>query len=270
VSGGGKRKRSLCGRLILSRRRGGLGVPAAFSTNDPITKGLLEGTRFDENATFEYNFQTPVQDRIELLANLVAGKRVLHIGCCDHHIPAIIQNKIAAKTWLHGRLTEVATHCVGIDIDATAVSNARSISQLTNIFYGDITNKQKIAEIENDVFDYAIFGEVVEHVGNPVHFLESFLSNYKENISQVIITVPNALRAGNIRNVFKTRETINSDHRFFFTPFTIAKLAWDAGLAPVSMQVAHYSDTAGTLKQIILNRFPLLAEDLVYVGAPRS
>jgi hypothetical protein len=71
---------------------------------------------------------------------------------------------------------------------------ARSLSQLTNIFFGDITVRPKISEIGNDKFDYAVFGEVLEHIGNPVYFLKSFLSNYKENIGQVIITVPNALR----------------------------------------------------------------------------
>jgi len=238
-----------------------------YNLNDPLAHSYLEGTRFSENITFGYDFQTPLRNRAEVLSDLAAGKRILHIGCCDHL--QLLPEKIAAGTWLHGRLTEVAAHCIGIDIDAEAVSHARSLSHLGNIFWGDITMERKIAEIGDDVFDYALFGEVIEHVGNPVHFLRSFLSNYKENIGQVIITVPNALRGGNIRNIFKARETINSDHRFFFTPYTLAKVAWDAGLTPVSMQMAHYSATS-PLKRFFLNRFPLLAEDLVYIGLPRS
>jgi hypothetical protein len=166
-------------------------------------------------------------------------------------------------------LPKLLDQCIGIDIDAEAVKHARSISRLGNIFYGDITAKPKITEIGNSIFEYAIFGEVIEHIGDPVSFLASLLSNYRENVKQIIITVPNALRAGNIINILKTRETINSDHRYFFTPYTLSKVAWDAGLTPISLQMARYSAT-GAFKQAILNRFPLLAEDLIYIGAPRG
>ncbi|HYY31216.1 MAG TPA: methyltransferase domain-containing protein [Chthoniobacterales bacterium] len=235
--------------------------------SDPLTHSYLDGSRFDETITFGYDFLTPLRNRVEVLSELVAGKRILHIGCCDH-IP-LLQRKLGDRTWLHGRLTEAAAYCIGIDIDAEAISEARSLSGLRNIFYGDVTVMPKIAEIGNDKFDYTLLGEVMEHIGNPVHFLKSLLSIYRENIEQVIITVPNALRADNILNALKARETNNSDHRFFFTPYTIAKVAWDAGLAPVSVQMALYSP-AGRLKRAILNRFPLLGENLIYIGASRS
>jgi Methyltransferase domain len=234
---------------------------------DTATKDLLAGTTFDENVTFDYDLKTPLQNRLNLLTDLAVGKRILHIGCCDH-IP-LLREKLASDTWLHGRVTRVAAQCVGIDIDDEAVKRAREFSKLDNIFCGDITAESMMPEVGDTVFDYAIFGEVLEHIGNPVQFLKSFLSTYGENVRQVIITVPNALRGGNIRNVFRSRETINSDHRFFFTPYTIAKVAWDAGLSPVSIQMAHYS-FGGSLKQRILNRFPLLAEDLVYTGVCRN
>ena len=177
----------------------------------------------------------------------------------------------AAHGGVPGSVSDVVQRIGGVEsqVDAAAISEARSLSRLENIFYGDITVQPKIAEIGNNKFDYTLLGEVMEHIGNPVHFLKSFLSNYKENTGQVIITVPNAFRVDNILNVFKAREANNSDHRFFFTPYTIAKVAWDAGLAPVSIQVALYS-AAGPLKRAILNRFPLLGENLVYIGTSRS
>jgi 2-polyprenyl-3-methyl-5-hydroxy-6-metoxy-1,4-benzoquinol methylase len=236
------------------------------SFDDPLSRRYLQGAEFDENITFSYDFQTPLQDRMALLLQLAAGKRILHIGCCDH-IP-LLPEKLASGAWLHGRLTEIAADCVGIDNDSEAVRLAGSLTGLDNIFYGDVTAEQTIAAIGAKKFDYALFGEVLEHIGNPVHFLASFLARYRPNIENVIITVPNAFRGGNIRNIFKTRETINSDHRFFFTPYTLPKVAWDAGLSPVAIQMAHYS-AAGPVKRAILNRFPLLAEDIVYIGAPR-
>ncbi|MBV8890172.1 MAG: methyltransferase domain-containing protein [Alphaproteobacteria bacterium] len=234
---------------------------------DPEAQAYLAGRLFDENVTVQYRFDTPLRDRVAMLCDLILGKRVLHIGCCDH-VP-LLEEKITRGTWLHGRLTEVAAHCVGIDIDDDAVRRTRATSGLDNIFHGDITLPEKIPQIAKDVFDYAVFGEVLEHIGNPVQFLNLFLSHYGSSVKAIIITVPNALRAGNIKNILRGRETINSDHRFFFTPYTLAKVAWDAGLTVVMMQVALYS-RAGRVKQAILNRFPLFAEDLVYVGTPRQ
>jgi len=115
-------------------------------------------------------------------------------------------------------------------------------------------------------FDIALFGEVVEHISNPVAFLQRFRENYGDIIEQIVITVPNALRAGNVRGAFRNTETINSDHRFFFTPYTIAKVACDAGFTPEEISMATFTK-AGWLKTMILNRAPLLAEDIIFVGS---
>ena len=232
-----------------------------------VSKAYLDGTEFNENVSFTYKFDTPISDRLTILAGLARGKRVLHIGCCDH--PPNLRAKLAEHKWLHGRLSEVADECVGIDINAEAVEYAKSISGLKNIYCRDITGRVAIPEISHLMFDSVIFGEVLEHIGNPVNFLGSFVRRYGTNVRRVIITVPSALRGGNVLNIFRNRETINSDHRFFFTPYTLSKVAWDAGLLPLSVQVACYSH-AGIAKRFILNKFPLLAEDLVYIGVPRT
>jgi hypothetical protein len=231
----------------------------------PLARNYLDGTQFSEDMSFTFNFEGPVRDRMDLLCGMASGKRILHVGCCDH-IP-YLPEKMASKRWLHGKLTEAAAYCVGIDVDPAAVAEARRLSKLDNIFHGDITRPDKIPEVVNGVFEYAIFGEVLEHIGNPVSFLSGFLRNYRANVREVVITVPNAFRGGNIRNIFRSRERINTDHRFFFTPYTLAKVASDAGLSLKSIEMATYSQ-AGLFKRAILNKFPLLAEDLVFIGVP--
>lgn len=235
--------------------------------DNSATRDYLSGAVFNENVSFEYEFSRPLRHRMDVLLGLAVGKRVLHIGCCDH-IP-LVKDKIANGTWLQSRLTDVASSCVGIDIDYDAVEKARAISGLDNIFYGDITSPTKIPQIDEQVFDYVILGEVLEHIGNPVSFLGTFVSNYGANIKNIVITVPNAFTAGNVKNVLKMKETINSDHRFFFTPYTLSKVAWDAGLAPVDVEMAFFTPT-GRLKQKFLNKYPLFAENIVYIGAPRA
>ena len=232
---------------------------------DVAVDSYLDGKAFSENISFDYSFKRPVEDRTTILSRLAKGKRILHIGCCDH-VP-LIAEKISTGTWLHGMLTELSSHCVGIDIDVAAVKAARTISKLDNIFAGDITNIKKIPTIFESHFDLAVFGEVLEHIGDPVSFLGIFVKLYRDNVDEVVVTVPNAFRAGNIRDIFRSRETINSDHRFFFTPYTLSKVAFDAGLKKTSVETARFSH-AGFLKRFILNKFPLLAEDLVFIGRP--
>lgn len=222
---------------------------------------------FDDDLTVSYNFPRPVQHRVDILSAISAGKSVLHVGCCDHI--NLIAAKIANDTWLHGIVSRVASKCVGVDIDADAVAEARRLSRLTNIVGGDITAQARLTEIEDQQFDYAIFGEVIEHIGNPVQFLKTFLQNYGHSVSQIVITVPNSFRAGAFKSVLRHSETLNSDHRYSFTPYTIAKVAWDAGLEPVAIKMAMFSP-ASRLKRAILNAFPLLAEDIIYIGSPRN
>ena len=224
----------------------------------------LVGSRFDENLTVCYLKNGPVRHRTDVLLDICRNKRVLHIGCCDH-IP-LIKHKIDNRDWLHGLITECSEYTIGVDIDVNAVSEALRISGLENIFAGDITSADAVEPIRSRQFDIALFGEVVEHISNPVAFLQRFRENYGDIVEHIVITVPNALRAGNVRGAFRNTETINSDHRFFFTPYTIAKVACDAGFAPEEISMATFAK-AGWLKTMILNRAPLLAEDIIFVGS---
>jgi len=235
--------------------------------DDVSVYDYLRGSSFNENITFKFDFSLPVRHRQDILLALAQGRRVLHVGCCDH--VQLLEQKLANGTWLHGQLSDVATQCVGVDIDVHAVSRVRELSGYQNIYCGDVTEDEGIEQIIGETFDYAILGEVLEHIGNPVNFLHRLLSRYRNNIKNVVITVPNAFCAGNIKNALRTTETINSDHRFFFTPYTLSKVAWDAGLTPVNVQMAHYS-TAGRMKRALLRRFPLLAQDIVYIGTHRN
>src|ERR1700743_136128 len=227
----------------------------------------LAGSRFDENLTVSYLKNGPVRHRADELLDICRNKRVLHIGCCDH--TPLIKQKIDNHDWLHGLITECSEYTVGIDIDVNAISEALKNSGLDNIFLGDITSSDAIEAVKGKQFDIALFGEVVEHIPNPAAFLQRFRENYGDIVEHIVITVPNALRAGNVKGAFRNAETINSDHRFFFTPYTIAKIACDAGFTPEQILMATFT-RAGWLKTQLLNRAPLLAEDIIFVGSHRA
>jgi len=171
--------------------------------------------------------------RLNCIIKLLKGKRVLHIGCCDH-IP-LITKKIENKTWLHGLLMDNCSFVVGVDINAEAIeyitnkvsypqtNNLRSC--VDNVFYADVTDSIP-KKLQNTIFDFAVLGEMVEHVNDPVTFLTKIKKNIGKNVDKIVITVPNALCfVWYIQKKKFYSECINTDHRYWFTPYTIAKVS---------------------------------------------
>lgn len=97
--------------------------------------------------------------------------------------------------------------------------------------YLDILNEKKDEDILKNEWDYIVLGEILEHVDNPVEFLEKILKNYGKNIKNILITVPNILSTGRILEIKKNNgEMINSDHRYWFSPYTLLKVTERAGI----------------------------------------
>lgn len=224
----------------------------------------LAGTKFNESIAVTYSGKIDIRHRSDVLIDMCRGKRVLHVGCCDH--APLIKKKIEHRDWLHGLITECSEYTLGVDIDQDAVRKASQISGLDNMVSGDVTSRHKIEQISARKFDIALFGEVVEHIPNPASFLGRFRENYGDVVKKIVITVPNAFTGGNIKGALSNTETINSDHRFFFTPYTIAKIALDAGFSPEEIQMATFT-RAGMMKTMLLRRLPLLAENIIFTGS---
>ena len=155
------------------------------------------------------------------------GKKVIHVGCVDH-LP-LVDAKIANDTWLHKLLSDKATRCLGIDINAEGIDYIKKIGYEDSLTIDLIEDKaSKI--ILDDHWDYLILGELMEHIDNPVMFLSQIREKYGHVIDKVLITVPNGLRWINFKRMLRNKEVINSDHRFWFTPYTMAKICTHAGL----------------------------------------
>ena len=202
---------------------------------------------------------------MDFIEAIIKDKRVIHVGCTDH-IP-LIGNKIKENIWFHKRLNESAMTCLGIDINSDAIDYCKKELGYHNIYYHDIGSSSKpLQEIENSRWDYMIIGEVLEHVDNPVLFFKNILKNYS-CIEKIIITVPNAFRIENFGYVFKHRELINSDHRYWFTPYTLAKVATESG-----MHIEGFWFVSGLkpprlniIKKALLKMYPAFRETIVMV-----
>ncbi len=238
--------------------------------------GYLDGNHF--STSLEVRISQPVNkidDRITLLEQESRGKKVIDLGCVDHLEQ--LEAKISQDLWLHARLAKVADKCLGIDINRSGIDQLQQKLNCKDVIYGDIQNDE-IAEIKTDHWDLLIAGEVIEHTDNPVMFLGNVRKSYAQNINHIIITVPNAFSLLNHRKCLEGREIINSDHRYWFTPYTLAKVLLRAGFkldryqfceryfSPPSGPLAKYR-AQFNLRNFLLRKYPSLMNTIVFWAA---
>ncbi len=193
----------------------------------------LKGEKISTAENFRYPAKIYPETREEYLKKTVKGKKVVHIGCIDH-LP-VIDTKIKTGYWLHSILTDSAEKCVGFDINKEGIEKLRSNYGIDNVFYEDVAGTAS-ETILKEKWDYIILGEVLEHIDNPVDFLIKLKTNYSNVAKQIIITVPHIITRNAFKNAKRGIECINTDHRYWFTPFTIMKVATMAGLNPKNIE----------------------------------
>jgi hypothetical protein len=192
--------------------------------------------------------------RESAITEMIRNQNVIHIGCSDH-IP-VIKQKISNNTWLHKLITDNSKNCIGIDIDSDSIEFIKKETGFQNVFHGDILT-DNFESINNKNWDYVVFGEIVEHLDNPVNFLKVFKERYGEKVSKFIITVPSIYNLHQFKNMMNYLEIINSDHRFWFTPYTIAKVLVSAGYNPEKITYANLQSLS--IKELIIRKIKRIA-----------
>lgn len=229
---------------------------------------FLDGVEFSNNMKLVFKEHKGEKlSRIEILETLVENKNIVHVGACDH-LP-LIDKKIEQNTWLHKRLQNNANSIIGIDINERAVKYTNQIGY-QNIFYYDILSESeaviaKMNELSETKWDYLVLGEMLEHVDNPVEFLSIIKNKYKENVKDIIVTVPNAFSYNNVCFLLRNMELNNSDHKFLFTPYTIMKVLTRAGMRPLEIMFAEYPSLKRRMILPWLNR-DIMALSLVVIA----
>jgi hypothetical protein len=232
---------------------------------------FLRGKRFSSGLAVRFREEPEDADhrsRTEVLTQLVAGKQVIHVGCVDHG-PAGIQRKIARGRWLHQALHHAAARCFGVDIDAEGIRYMRD-----TLGYSDVAAVNLLEEecppLMAQRWDYLLLPEVVEHIGDPVRFLSALRRGFGNRIGELVVTVPNAFNRLMLPMARRNEEHINSDHRFWFTPYTLAKVAMDAGFEPLRFLCCEERVRAPSvfrprsfMKRRALQRYPLLRKSIV-------
>ncbi len=225
---------------------------------DQQTMEYLAGRTFDTGKIFDF-LQMGKKDetRITMTEKLLRSRKVLHLGACDHI--ECIDEKRRNMTWMHGILCQIAKKIIGIDINEEAVvyCNTRGID---NIFCADITKeidtvKKHLKTVGGGKEKYWLYaGELLEHLSDPVDFLSCIQSNYSDMIDKIVITVPNAFRLDNFRFALNGQEGINTDHRHWFSPFTLSKICTDAACIVEEVYLVDYA--SGRLAKLLHKKWP--------------
>ncbi len=225
----------------------------------------LKGDRFSNSLKFEVREQNePLMARSQLITQLIKNKRVIHLGFLDH-VDLLIK-KISKGKWLHNDIREHAKKCLGIDINRDGVDYLKKNFSIEDVLSADIINED-IKKILETRWDYMIAGEVLEHIDNPCHFLSQIKRKYAGVIDKLIITVPNGFCSANFLAMKKQHECINSDHRYWFTPYTLSKIIILSQMK--ILRLSFCTATAVSKRRIFrryyLKKYPGLREIIVAV-----
>jgi 2-polyprenyl-3-methyl-5-hydroxy-6-metoxy-1,4-benzoquinol methylase len=212
---------------------------------DEATGRYLSGAEFSNGRHFSIPASPPIE-RDALLVEMARGKRVLHVGCADHL--EIIDRKIADGRYLHAQLERSAASLIGCD------TNERSMAHMRAKGFRDLFLPQDVPE---QAFDVVLVPDVIEHVPNVGSFLGE-LKRYRAG--SYVITTPNAFRFMN--RLYLTSELVNSDHRYWFSPYTLARVCVDAGFRIRQMRYTDTIARRNLVRRFFTRRYPLTRNGL--------
>lgn len=139
-------------------------------------------------------------------------------------------------------LSEIGCKVVGVEVDPVAAEHARAHAD--QIVVGDLTSLDLAAELGEGRFDVLVFGDVLEHLPDPLAALRGLRPLLRPG-GHVVISVPNvahgdvrlALLAG--RFDYAPLGLLDATHLRFFTWDTLRLLLHEAGFIAAEVRRAR-------------------------------
>ncbi len=167
----------------------------------------------------EVNADDENNSHAAMLRMIGFNKRVLEAGCASGHVSEM----------LHAQGCTV----VGIEIDAAGLDPA--LPWLERVVVGNIEDGALWDELDGELFDAVLFGDVLEHLKDPLGALRSSV-RHLEPSGMIVISVPNIAHAdvkiALAKGTFPYGETglLDRTHVVFFTKESLLELIRTAGL----------------------------------------
>lgn len=147
------------------------------------------------------------------------NKRVLESGCASGHMSEALNAR--------------ACSVVGVEIDPVAAQSA--LPWLERVIVGDFDDHVLWEGLKDEYFDVVLFGDVLEHLHDPLATLRESVKHLLPS-GTVVISVPNIAHAdvkiALLKGLFPYRDEglLDRTHVHFFTKESLMKLVKEAGL----------------------------------------
>lgn len=179
--------------------------------------------------------------RQDLILARAAGRRVLHLGCVD---AGLLHERFARQELMHQKLAAVASELWGVDIDEEGIQFLAS-QGFEHLLAGDICEPVVLAQLSGQPFDLVLATEVIEHLPNPVQFLQAARQLLTPGQTELIITVPNAFRIQTLLWLLRGIEYVHPDHNYWFSYVTATNLLRKSGLNVTEVFAYSFQPRAG-------------------------
>lgn len=198
----------------------------------------------------------PLHDRAGRILELSRGARVLDVGCVDHRAELH-----TGPNWLHRRIAEVASSCLGVDIEPDGIDAMRAAG-FDALVHDVCADPAPVAA--RGPFDVVVAGEVLEHLASPQALFELAGAVLAPG-GRLVVTTPNPyaphrVRAGQLGVSFE-----NADHVVYAFPSGVAELGARAGLELEEYRTVFTSPLRTELRRATV-RLAIAARDRVRGG----
>ena len=165
-------------------------------------------------------------DRIAFIAQACAGRRVLDLGAMDE---TAWQSKRGGGTWLHEEIGRRALRVDGFDNSALVPVTGLPTGPNSIVHRGDVGDPDRLLSELPETPDVIVAGELIEHLENPLQFLQRFASAPRLVGRTLILSTPNATALHNFLIGLTRRESTHQDHLCILSYKTLTTLCARAG-----------------------------------------
>lgn len=192
-------------------------------------------------------------DRLRFIEDRCRDRRVLDLGCAGQ---ATRQND---ANWLHRRILNVASSCVGADYDHDEVQRLRAAG--FDVVFADVA--AGAGELKGlHPFEIVVAGELIEHLSR-LDALFSFARSVLDPGGRLILTTPNPFALLRVANGRRGISRDNADHVVLAFPGGIVELAERCGFRLLETTTTDLPDRRTLLKRS-------LKAELWHLAHPRT